>query len=261
MMVYKSEGGSIYYKVSGPKDARAIVLTHGAGLHSGMFDKQVEALKSRFRVITWDMPGHGQSYKLEGELPVEKMSGIIIGILDELSIKSAVVGGQSLGSWVAQHTAITCPERVSGVVNISGTPIEKPTSKIAMYGFKAWLAISRLLPIGPMFRFTAKSKAVTQQARDFALDSMVGIGKKQFLFIIAGMLTAEGIKVPHGAHKPMLITHGDHEMPKFVEKVCRQWHEATPSSSYFVIPNAGHNGNQDNPEAFNAALEQFLMSL
>ncbi len=258
MMVYTSEGGSIFYKVSGPEDARTIVLTHGAGLHSGMFDQQVEALQSRYRVITWDMPGHGQSYRLDGELPVEKMSGIIIGILDELGIKRAVVVGQSLGSWVAQHTAITYPERVSGVVSISGTPIEKPTGKMAMYGFKVWLAISRLLPIGPMFRFTAKSKAISQQARDFALDSMLGIGKKQFLFIVAGMLTAEGIKVPHGARKPMLITHGDHEMPKFVEKVCRQWYEATPGSSYFVIPNAGHNGNQDNPGAFNAALIDYM---
>jgi 3-oxoadipate enol-lactonase len=117
-MVYESEGGSIYYQVSGPENAPALVLTHGAGLNGGMFEQQAEALKKRFRLITWDMPGHGKSYRLTGVLQVEKMSGIIIGILDKLGINIAVVGGQSLGSWVAQHTAILYPDRVCGVVNI-----------------------------------------------------------------------------------------------------------------------------------------------
>jgi pimeloyl-ACP methyl ester carboxylesterase len=142
-----------------------------------------------------------------------------------------------------------------------GTPIDQQIGKMMLYGFKAWLAFSHLLPGRPMFRWTAKSKAISHEARDFAMNSMLGIGKRQFLWIVGGMLNAEKIIVPHGVTQPMLITHGDHEMPKFVEKVCRKWHKSVDSSSYFVIPNAGHTGNQDNPDAFNKALEQFMEPL
>lgn len=258
---YQSEQGPIFYQVHGQEHAKTLMLTHGIGLHSGMFDQQVESLKSNYRIITWDMPGHGQSYQLSTALKVEDMSKVIIGILDELGIDEAVIGGQSLGSWVAQHTAILYPKRVLGVVNISGTPIEKQTQTWMVAGFKVWLAVSHLIPGKTMFRWTANSKAITQEARDFAFNSMSNIGKRQFLWLVEGMLNAEGINVPHGVTQPMLIAHGDHKMPKFVKDVCKEWHESVKGSMYLEIPNAGHNGNQDNPLAFNQALKQFLTSI
>lgn len=260
-MIYKSKSGSIHYDVQGPEQGKALLLTHGVGLNGAMFQAQVDALKEEYRVITWDMPGHGKSHKLEGVLMVHQMSDVVMGILDALGIEDAVVGGQSLGSWVAQHTAILHPHRITGVVNISGTPIEKQLSKAMLYGFKASLAVSRLMPGKKMFRWTADSKAITQSAKDFAYDSMCAIGKKQFLWMVEGMLHAEAIVVPHGVRQPMLIAHGDHEMPKFVEKVCREWHASKENTSYLVIPNAGHNGNQDNPDAFNQGLRAFLNTL
>lgn len=261
-MIYETKNGSIHYDVQGPEHGKTLLLTHGVGLNSAMFQAQVDALKEQYRVITWDMPGHGKSHKLDGVLMVHEMSEVIIGILDALRIEKAVVGGQSLGSWVAQHTAIRHPHRITGVVNISGTPIEQQLSKAMLLGFKASLTFSRLLPAKKMFRWTADSKARSQHAKDFAYDSMCAIGKKQFLWMVEGMLKAEAsIGVPHGVKQPMLIVHGEHEMPKFVAKVCKEWHAAKANTSYLVLPHAGHNGNQDNPDAFNQGVRAFLDAL
>ncbi len=261
ILFYTSNSGPVYYDVQGAENSKTIVLTHGIGLNSNMFQAQVDALKDDFKVITWDMPGHGRSHALDGVLKVDQMSGIIMGILDELGIEKAVVGGQSLGSWVAQHTAILYPNRIIGVVNISGTPIEKQLSKVLIHGFKVWLKMSHLFPAKKMFKWTADSKAITQNAKTFAYQSMCQIGKKQFLWMVEGMLNAEAIVVPHGVKQPMLIAHGDHEMPKFVEKECKEWFASIDNATYYLIPDAGHNGNQDNPIAFNQALIAFLKSI
>lgn len=257
-MFYDSDSGTIYYEVHGPENAPAIVFTHGAGLNHGMFNPQVMALRKMYKVITWDMQGHGKSAKLDGNLDISKMVEYMIGIMNETRVDKAVMVGQSLGSWVAQLAAINHPERVAAIVSISGEPIERPVSQLELFFYKMWLALSRLFPGKTLFRWTAKSKTTTEGARRFAEESMTQIGKRQFLRIVAGMLQAGSIKVPKPPHQPILITHGEHEMPKSVIKSCKKWHENVPGSRYVQLPDAGHNGNQDNPEVFNKELITFL---
>lgn len=59
--------------------------------------------------------------------------------------------------------------------------------------------------------------------------------------------------------QPTLITHGEHEMA-FVRRDASAWAAREPLSRYVVIPDAGHTVNMDAPEAFNAALLEFLAS-
>ncbi len=260
-MFYDSDSGPIYYEVHGPDDAPAIVFTHGAGLNQGMFDPQVIALRKMYKMITWDMQGHGKSVELDGNLNIFKMVEHMIGIMNEIEVPKAVMVGQSLGSWVAQLAAIKHPDRVTAIVSISGEPIDRPVSQLELFFYKVWLALSRLFPGKTLFRWTARSKATTEEARQFAEESMTQIGKRQFLRIVAGMLQAGSIKVPKAPHQPILITHGEHEMPKSVIKSCKEWHRDVPGSRYMQLPNAGHNGNQDNPGVFNKELITFLESV
>jgi len=58
---YKSLFGDIFYKDSGPKDAPAVIFLHGVGMDHRTFDEQVNVLKDRYRVIVFDLPGHGRS--------------------------------------------------------------------------------------------------------------------------------------------------------------------------------------------------------
>ncbi len=76
--------------------------------------------------------------------------------------------------------------------------------------------------------------------------------------VVAGMLDGGSIQVPNPPRQPLLLTHGEHEMPKSVIKANQKWHASVPGSRYYEIPGAGHNGNMDNPEAFNQALQEFL---
>ncbi len=257
-MFYDSDAGSLHYQVHGPAEAPAIVFTHGGGLNSGMWDAQVAAVEDHYRAVTWDMPGHGRSAPLTEPLDVPQVADSLIGILDEIGIDSAALVGQSLGVYVNQHAAIRHPQRVSALASIGGLPIDEPMNRFELWGFKAALAVSRLLPESVIFGRAAGEKATTEEAREFFAESMSEMGKEQFLLMLAGQLDACEIEIDSGPRQPMLIAHGEHEMPKSLIEGNRQWHAAVPDSQYLEIPGAGHNANMDNPEIFNAALLEFL---
>ena len=58
-MMYKSKYGDIYYNLIGIKDLSCMIFIHGVGMDHRTFEKQVDAFKEKFRVLVWDLPGHG----------------------------------------------------------------------------------------------------------------------------------------------------------------------------------------------------------
>ncbi len=258
-MILKSKFGDIYYEINGPDHGPAIVFTHGVGLNSKYYDSQVSFLKDKYRVLTWDMLGHGNSELLEENLNIEDMVNVIVEIMRDNNIEKAVMAGHSLGSWVSQLAAIYYPDKVSAVVSIGGMPINKPMGTLELVGYKITMIISKIIPFKYLVDFIAKNKAVTPEAQKFAEEACIKMGKKQLFLTIGGMLDAGKIEVTKNFYQPLLITHGSHEMPKYVAKVCKEWHSEVKGSHYAEIPKAGHNANQDNPEDFNQALISFLM--
>ena len=260
-MNYESPVGPIFYQVHGSKDKPAIVFTHGGGLHSGMYDTQVADFKDDYLVITWDMQGHGQSAPLKKNLDVILMADILFGIMDEVGIEKTIAVGQSLGVYVNQHAALKHPDRIRALVHIGGLPIDVPMNPMELFMFKALMPVSRLFPENLLIKRTANEKTTTEDARAFFKESLHAMGKDQFLLMLDGQLDACELPVPEAPGQPILITHGEHEMPKSLIKGNRQWHESVPGSVYHEIPNAGHNANQDNPEFFNKILKDFITSL
>ena len=260
-MFYESPFGPIFYLVHGSKDNPAIVFTHGGGLHSGMYDAQAAAFKHDYLVITWDMQGHGQSAPLKENLDVPQMADTLLGIMDEVGVEKTIAVGQSLGVYVNQHAALQQPDRIRALVNIGGLPIDVPMNPLELLMFKALMPVSKLFPEKMLFKRTANEKTTTQEAQAFFKDSLHAMGKEQFLLMLGGQLDACELPVPEAPQQPLLITHGEHEMPKSLIKANQQWHESVPGSVYYEIPNAGHNANQDNPEFFNEILREFITSL
>ncbi len=260
-MYLQTEAGNIYYEVNGPDGAPAIAFTHGGGLHSGMFASQVSHLKDRYRTITWDMQGHGQSTALTGNLDVPLMAGALLRIMDEAGAREAVLVGQSLGVWVTQHVAVRSPERVAALVSIGGLPLGQSLSRREMAMLRLAMPLSRLFPWTLTYRRTAKEKTTTPHARQFFEESMARMGKQQFFWMLAGQFDACAMDVTYTHSHPLLITHGQHEMPKSLLKANREWHASVPGSHYYEVPGAGHNANQDRPEEFNRALLDFLRAI
>ena len=94
-----------------------LVLLHGWGLHSGVWDEAIPALARHSRVHAFDLPGHGRS----AEAPVGSLDDAVDSIAAQMPARAGVCGW-SLGGLVAQRLAQRHAGRVSRLVLVSTTP-------------------------------------------------------------------------------------------------------------------------------------------
>ncbi len=107
-------GGTIAVTAAGA--GPAVVLLHGLGLDSSIWDVQLDALAGRQHVLAMDQRGHGHSSPADA--PYARHDDVI-SVLDELGIAQAALVGSSMGGEVALDTALAFPARVRSLVLFS----------------------------------------------------------------------------------------------------------------------------------------------
>jgi len=112
------KGRRIAYREYGSGN-RVVVLTHGLLMDGRMYTRLAPVIAARGnRVITVDMLGHGDSEQPHDmtSYSMTQYGQDVIGLLDQLDIHQAVIGGTSLGANVALEVAVAAPDRVRGLV-------------------------------------------------------------------------------------------------------------------------------------------------
>lgn len=112
----------LHHVVSGPADAPPLVLAGSLGTTGRMWEPQVDALSTVFRVIRVDLRGHGGSPAPEGPYSMADLGGDVLALLDRLGIGRAHFAGLSIGGMVGQWLAVHAPERVDGLVLLATSP-------------------------------------------------------------------------------------------------------------------------------------------
>jgi 3-oxoadipate enol-lactonase len=100
------------YTEHGPADAPVVVLSNSLGASRGMWDPQVPALAERYRVVTYDTRGHGDSPAPAGPYTLDDLVDDVVALLDRLGARRAHVAGLSLGGMTAMRLAAREPGRV-----------------------------------------------------------------------------------------------------------------------------------------------------
>ena len=100
-----------------------VVLTHGLAASQATWAAQVAALAPRYRVLTWDLRGHGGSAPNAAPCTLGDLAGDLNEVLDRAGVQRAVVLGHSAGGVVAMQFALDHPERTAGLVLV-GTASE-----------------------------------------------------------------------------------------------------------------------------------------
>ncbi len=109
----------VSYTEEGPADAPVVVLSNSLGATRGMWDPQVPALAERYRVVTYDARGHGESPAPEGPYALDDLVDDVLALLDRLGVRRAHVAGLSLGGMTAMRLAAREPARVDRLVALA----------------------------------------------------------------------------------------------------------------------------------------------
>ena len=105
-------------------DGPAVVMLHGLGGTSNTFEPLMDSLED-YRVIRPDLPGAGRSPLRAGIRTLQQLARAVTDGLAGIGIRHTVIVGHSMGTLLAQHMAISAPQRVRGLV-LFGAITEPP---------------------------------------------------------------------------------------------------------------------------------------
>lgn len=123
-----ANGLLVHYRDQGNPDGAPIVLLHGnsASLHT--WEPLVRELGDRYRIITYDQPGHGLTGpNANGDYSFAGMAEALDLVTNELGLDHFVLGGNSMGGWIAWRYALAHPEKVDALILIdaAGAPLRE----------------------------------------------------------------------------------------------------------------------------------------
>jgi pimeloyl-ACP methyl ester carboxylesterase len=118
MPILQINGASLHVGVFGK--GTPIIFIHPPVLSSVNFEHQVKELSNYFRIITFDLRGHGQSPPTKQPLTYSLIAEDIKGIMDHLEIEKAFLCGYSTGGGIILEFLLNYPERAQGGIVISG---------------------------------------------------------------------------------------------------------------------------------------------
>ena len=127
MPVLHTRGARISYSRTGTGET--VLLIQGVGAVGDAWTPQVEALRYRFNVITFDNRGIGASTITEGRLTIESMADDALAILNAEGIDRCHIVGHSMGGLIAMQLALTSPRQF--------TPVRNPLGSLSAAGLSS----------------------------------------------------------------------------------------------------------------------------
>ncbi|HEX3887063.1 MAG TPA: alpha/beta fold hydrolase [Phenylobacterium sp.] len=249
MPMLDRDGVKLHYEVAG--GGPALILTHGYSSTGEMWAGQVGPLAEHFKVITWDMRGHGRSDYPDDQAQYSEAATVadMAALLDAAGAKEAIVGGLSLGGYMSLAFHATHPQRTRALLIIDTGPGYKNDQARDGWNENAIRRAERYEVEG--LPDLAKASAEVRLARHRDATGLARAAR--------GMLTQKNARVIESLPTiavPAIVIVGANDTPFLAASDYMA--AKIPGAKKAVIPDAGHSANIDQPAAFNAALLGFL---
>jgi pimeloyl-ACP methyl ester carboxylesterase len=265
-------GMSVHLRDEGRRDDPApVLLLHGTSSSLHTWDGWTSQLAGTRRVVRFDLPGFGLTGPVpDGNYTIENYARVTIAVMDKLGIRRAVLGGNSMGGYVAWATAVLYPDRVAALalVDSAGYPFESESVPIG-FRIARTPVVNRLMEDVLPRRIVESSvrnvygdpSKVTPELVDRYFDLLTRAGNR-------GALARRFEQTEPGAlsrriselHMPALILWGGRDRlipPALAER----FHREIKGSELVIFDALGHVPHEEDPEATVAAFARFLSRL
>lgn len=241
-----------------------MVLLHAFPLNGKMWEPQVEALRGTHRLITPDYPGFGYSPHPPSQPDIGYYAEQVCFLLDRLGLERVVLGGISMGGYVAFACMRLFPERVSALILANTHP--SPDSGEAKEGRKAIAnKVAEegvgVLPDLQLGRLLSRENLQDEELVGW-VSSMMEESSPDGVVAALGAMRERPDSTPllEKIPVPTLVVGGEQDGLSPPE-VMGAMSDRLPDSRHVVLPGAGHLSNLEAPERFNAALQEFLAEI
>jgi 3-oxoadipate enol-lactonase len=109
-------GSRLFYKLSGAATGPVLLFSNSLGTTVEMWEPQLAAFESRYRILRYDMRGHGQSDLTPGPCSIAALGQDVVALLDELRIPKVHFCGLSVGGVIGQWLGVNAAQRLASLV-------------------------------------------------------------------------------------------------------------------------------------------------
>ena len=250
------------FRDTGNVKSPPVVFIHGLGLNSGLWEPFVSNLADRYRLVSYDLYGHGQSKSFAQRVTLSTFSNQLLGVLDHLEIDKACIAGFSLGGMINRRFALDHPTRVSGLAILNSPhernpdlqkQVEKQALEAAAGGPGATLEAALERWLTPEFVLGKPDRV--EQIRNWVLScdpAGYAAARRALAFGVTELIRPD----PSLATPTLVMTceNDRGSTPEMSYAIARE----IPDSLVMIVPGLRHLGLLEDPASFLQPLKQFL---
>ena len=257
MPTTRVNGVELYYETHG--DGPPVLLIHGLGSSTRDWEPQVAALATRFRVITFDVRGHGRSEKPRQRYSVKLFADDTAALIRALDVGPVHVIGISMGGMIAFQLAVDAPELVRSLVIVNSgpaMPIKTLSQRLMIWTRIAIVRVQGMRKMGEVLaqRLLPKPEHATIRAQFIA--RWAENDPVAYLSALKGLVNWSVMDALPRIERPVLVLTGDLDYTPVAFK--QAYTAMMKHAELVVIDDARHFAPIERPEPFNAALLAFL---
>lgn len=247
----------LYYEVYG--EGEPIVFTHGATWDHLQWRPQVEHLSQWYKVIVWDVRGHGKSSLPAGKVDSKDLVKDLLDLIEYLEIERVHLCGLSMGGHISLQAAIHDPERVLSLILI-GTPY---TNTYNWYE-KLFVPInrfsSRFIPMRWLAKIQARTLSTFNKDNKAYIENVVSaMSLTDWVRLWAAVSRMESGDQLAEVKCPTLILQGDHD--HMIKRQQADLARQLANARLMTIKDAHHATNLDNATDVNEAIVMHLKEI
>ena len=252
----------LHHRIDGPDDAPPLLLGPSLGTSLAVWEPQVGSLARHFRVIRWDLPGHGQTpaevmgRREPGTATVGDLAGLVLELADALGADRFAYAGISLGGAVGSRLALDHPERVTSLALVcSSARFGEPAAwheRAALVRSEGTDALTK----SAAARWFTPAFAGDPQA-DALLDDLRGTDPEGYAACCEALAGFDIRDELPRITAPLLVIAG-REDPATPPSHARELADGVPGAALTEVPGAAHLAGVERPEAVLAALRSHL---
>ena len=254
-----------------------LIFLHGTGGHAEAYMRNIAAHAEHFHVYSIDMLGHGYTDRPDCEYTIEDLMDHLIKFLDAIGADKAYLSGESLGAMVSSWTAIKHPDRVKKLVQNTGIlmpPNEKGKRELTdalerskkAAGKLTWEAVqARMAWLMAEPEKTLTDEIVDVRFQIYSQPGMAPVMGKIAQNTLGGVVNDEWCnrwlnpELMRDIQCPTLVLWSRHN-PGQPPELAEEGMGYIPDARMVVLEDSAHWPQWEEPEAFNKAHLEFLLS-
>ncbi len=252
-----ANGISIHYETHG--EGPPLLFLHGLGSSLQDWAPQITPFASRFRVITMDLRGHGESEKPPGPYSIALLAQDAGALIEKITPDPAHVVGLSMGGAVALHLGLEYGHLLQSIVvtNMSAmVPVETFTQRYAYYGR---LLFSAFFGPGAVGKHIARSVFPGPEMgglRKAMAERWAKNPRRPYLASLDALKNWTLMERLREITVPALLIHSEHDYSPLSHK--KEMAARMQRATLMTLPDTHHVVNMEAPASFNSLVMNFL---